>query len=77
MSIETFRAHCRLQLETPEALDIPWGRRPRCDIQFASWEEFEQHVKDAHPRHYQENRARHRTKPPIRPSKARLGRPAV
>ena len=77
MSIETFRAHCRLQLETTEALDLPWGRRPRCDILFSSWEEFERHVKEVHPRHYRENRARNRTKPPIRPSKARLGRPAV
>lgn len=77
MGIETFRAHCRLQLETPEALDIPWGRRPRCDLPFASWAEFEQHVRDVHPTHYRENRARHRTRPPIRPTKARLGRPAV
>lgn len=77
MSIETFRAHCRLQLETPEALDIPWGLRPRCDLPFSSWAEFERHVKEAHPKHFQENRARHRTKPPIRPTKTRLGRPAV
>lgn len=77
MSIETFRAHCRLRLEDPESVEVLWQYRPRCDLPFASWAEFERHVKDVHPRHYRENRAQHRTQPRIRPTRARLGRPAV